>query len=568
MKIEKLNKLLASKYNGKVKAYEKDQTLYLEGELDNYQDIIDIGYLSVDKKRYLGVVNDIKYSKEEVEHIRIPNIKTTKLDNKHVDVLVIGAGISGCSIARELSKYDLSILVVDKENDVAMQGSSRNDGQIHAGVDLKASCNKFKYLIKANPMYEQLSKELGIKFNRCGQYVFFKEGWLRPFVFGLCVVKSIQGVPSYIISKKHIKEKFPNINDDIKFAMCNPRAGVLSPYKYTIAYAENAIENGAEFSLNTYVESMNIVDDKIESVVTNQGVIYPRVVINAAGVFADKIAKMANDQHFTIHPRKGTELILDKKVKDITSSIMAVKSIKDFGAHTKGGGIVRTIDENILLGPDAVEQTFREDYSTNLSNVEALIKKHQASTSLLNKGAVITYFSGIRASTYEEEYYIHSGINTKNIVNCAGIQSPGLTTAPSVAIDIVKMTIDILGDVKENKTFNPYRKTHPILNDLSYEQRDELIKQNPDYGVMVCRCEEISKQEIIDCLESSLTPPTIDAIKRRVRPGMGRCQGSFCQGVVAKIISKQRNIPLEDVVKGTMDSKITYGSNKGSGKRG
>jgi len=563
MDLKKLNNILGKKFSGSVKATIENGCVLLTGKVKTYQDKLDAGFLAVDKKRYIGVLNDIENEDKIEEKIRIPSINDKALDNKKVDVLVIGGGVSGASILRELTKYNLSCLLVEKENDLAMHASSRNNGEVHPGVDLSPGTMKHDLVLKGNAAYDQIAKELSVPFKRIGQFALFDQAWLYPIIAILAKIRTKQGCPTQVVGKKFIYEKDPTYNKGHLFALYNPQAGLVCPYELTIAYGENAIENGAEISLNTYVTGMKLKDNEIISVSTNRGIIYPKIVINAAGVFAEEIAKMANDRYFSIHPRKGTILILDKKAGFLTNTTSAVKKVMAHENHSKGGGLSRSCDLNVLVGPSAWEQQYKEDFSTRSNDVDQIVNKHKQTNESLNKGQVITYFAGIRASTYEEDFYIHEGRNTKNIYHVAGIQSPGLTTAPVVAKDVSFAVAKMLGKENDlNKTYNPYRKVKPVLNNLSYEERDKLIKQNKDYGIIICRCEEISKGEIIDQLRNPLTPPTIDAIKRRCRPGMGRCQGGFCMPLVANIICEERNLTYDQVMKNSLDSKISYGPSK------
>lgn len=347
-------------------------------------------------------------------------------------------------------------------------------------------------------------------------------------------------------------------------------AGSVCPYGLTIAYAENAVQNGAEVALNTAVLSMDVKDGKIRSVLTNRGRIYPEIVINAAGVFAEDVAEMAGDRFYSIHPRRGTNAILDKKAGKLMGGIASWKTLKKTSGHTKGGGIVHTAHDNLLVGPDAVETYEKENFATQASSIENNFKKQQGTVKELSQRDIITYFTGVRAPAFEEDFVIERGRKTKNLIHCAGIQSPGLTTAPAVAKDVAKMAAKMVSashPVKKNESYNPYRKGVPRLREMSPEQRNKLIQKRPDYGVMICRCEEISKGEIVDALCSPLPVYTVDGVKKRVRPGMGRCQGGFCMPLVAEIISEVTGQPLEKVKKSGGDSYLLFGKTKaGDGK--
>ena len=233
--------------------------------------------------------------------------------------------------------------------------------------------------------------------------------------------------------------------------------------------------------------------------------------------------------------------------------------------HSKGGGILHTAHGNLLVGPDAVETFEKENVETRSQSIDAVFAKQERTMPTLNRGDIITYFTGVRAPTFEEDFIIEKGRKTGNIIHCAGIQSPGLTTAPAVALDIEKMAVEELRKtraVEPNGDYNPIRRGVPVLREMPDEERSELIRQNPDYGVIVCRCEEVSRGEILDALRAPICVPTVDGVKKRVRPGMGRCQGGFCSPLVAKIIAEFLDVPLDQVKKSAPEANITFGRTK------
>lgn len=556
-----------------VKVEEYRGCVRLTGELDNWADIYRCGRAAVCKKS-LGVLNDIKLKGFHEEPKR-PTLQDDAVDGQTPDVLVIGGGIVGCAVARELTRLDVSVLLVEKCNDVACGASSRNDGCIHPGIDLKKGQQKLKYVLAGNKAYTALAEELGLQLKRWAQTFIFSTKWENAIIPPLYKFRAkqlgVEGVRH--LTPKQLKEIEPNPPRWATGAMYMATAGMVSPYKTTIALIDNAIENGAKVSLNTYVKGMKVENCKIVSVDTNRGTIYPKVVVNCAGIYSDVIADMAGDRTFTIHPRKGTDIILDKKRVGYALSSYARSYFaplppearpdnKEQVGHTKGGGVMRTVDGNILVGPDAHEVPSREDYSTSMQDIDNIIKKQKLAQPMLNKGDVITYFSGTRAATYEEDFVVRRGIFTSNIYEAAGIQSPGITAAPAIACDIRDWVKQDLG-AKDNKSFNPVYKHTPRLADQPDSVREEYIERNSDYGEIICRCEEVSKGEIIDALNSPLKVATIDGIKRRVRPGMGRCQGGFCSPLVAKIIAEHEGVEIEDVLKGDEGSVIVYGNTKG-----
>ena len=556
-----------------VKVEEYRGCVRLTGELDNWADIYRCGRAAVCKKS-LGVLNDIKLKGFHEEPKR-PTLQDDAVDGQTPDVLVIGGGIVGCAVARELTRLDVSVLLVEKCNDVACGASSRNDGCIHPGIDLHRGQQKLKYVLAGNKAYTALAEELGLQLKRWAQTFIFSTKWENAIIPPLYKLRAkqlgVEGVRH--LTPKQLKEIEPNPPRWATGAMYMATAGMVSPYKTTIALIDNAIENGAKVSLNTYVKGMKVENGKIVSVDTNRGTVYPKAVVNCAGIYSDVIADMAGDRTFTIHPRKGTDIILDKKRVGYALSSYARSYFaplppearpdnKEQVGHTKGGGVMRTVDGNILVGPDAHEVPSREDYSTSMQDIDNIIKKQKLAQPMLNKGDIITYFSGTRAATYEEDFVVRRGIFTSNIYEAAGIQSPGITAAPAIACDIRDWVKQDLG-AKDNKSFNPVYKHTPRLADQPDSVREEYIERNSDYGEIICRCEEVSKGEIIDALNSPLKVATIDGIKRRVRPGMGRCQGGFCSPLVAKIIAEHEGVEIEDVLKGDEGSVIVYGNTKG-----
>ncbi|MGB4984963.1 MAG: FAD-dependent oxidoreductase, partial [Erysipelotrichaceae bacterium] len=297
---KKLNKFFPQQINVEI----KDNKIILEGELNSWAEVVQAGKICATKYSKIHVVNHIKVKGLEFPKMRIPNIQNNELENSQPDVLIIGGGINGCAILRELSRYQLNLLLIEKESDVALAASGRNDGEIHPGVDLGKGSLKQKYVVQGNRMYDQISKELDVPFKRVGQYVAVDKkykpllkilAWQRKYI---CKVDDTK-----VLSGEEVHKLEPALKYENRVFLANPMAGSVCPYGLTIAYAENAITNGAKISLNTAALSIETNDHKIISVTTNKGTIYPKYVINCAGVYSDEIAKMANDEFFTIHPR-------------------------------------------------------------------------------------------------------------------------------------------------------------------------------------------------------------------------------------------------------------------------
>ena len=569
--IARTNQQLRERFGGRYSVRAEREHLVLEGESGDWQEIVEAGFLAAKaaKHKIQGcLVNDVKFTGQAPAPMRVPGVEDQALEGARPDVLVIGGGVVGCAIARELTRWKLDVLLAEKECDVALQTSSRNDGMVHPGLDLSKSKLKYWYNKRGNAVYDQVCGELQVPFTREGQYLCFPKKVPTALLYVTKLYWRYLGVPNKVLGKKALFSILPNLNPDLKCGLYFPTAGCVCPYNLTIAYAENAIQNGAKVSLDTAVLGMEVEGNQAKAVRTNRGTVYPKVVVNAAGVFAEDVAAMAGDRFFSIHPRRGTNSILDKKAGPIArynASTLLTGHAK--GAHTKGGGVIRTVHNNLLLGPDAVETPEKEDFATERASIKTVFDKQQKTSDQLSQGQIITYFTGVRAATFEEDFLIRKGLYTGNIIHAAGIQSPGLTAAPAIAEDIAKLVLEQI-DAAPNENFDPVRPAIVNAAELPEAERDALIAEDPDYGVILCRCEQVSRGEILAALRRPLPCNSVDGVKRRVRAGMGRCQGGFCGPLVAQIIAKERGIPLEQVRKSGAGSEILFGSTKGGGAHG
>ncbi len=578
-KIEKIHAL-----NPDISVTEEKGCIVLRGEVDDWNTVVKAGRIAVDKK-YYGVINDIRLKGFE-QKVWLPTENDDLYDGAKPDVLIIGAGLVGCATARELARYNLSVMVVEKGADVAAGQSSRNGGAVHVGINYSPNSQKHIYNHKGNEMYTQLALDLDVPFERKGHLLLIAKKW-EQVIPRLLVLNSkrlnIDGVK--YVNRKELLKIEPYAPDWAIGALFMPTGGFTSPYKMCVALAENAAQNGAKICLNTCVTGMEVNDKKIVAVTTNRGTIYPRIVVNAAGVYTDVIADMAGDRTFTVHPRKGTDIILDKKVgkyintTEVKSPVTVlsdeklsltkrIKMIKFALSHentSKGIAVIHTVDKNMIIGPNVLETPDREDTTTDKATMDFIIKEQMQVAQQIKPSDVIAYFSGVRSPTYEEDFQVRRGIFCENILEAAGIQSPGATAAPAIALDLSKWAVEYLeksGKVEKNEGFNPVRPHKPHPKDMSEEERDALIKRNPDYGQIVCRCEEISKGEILDCLDGPLPVYTLDAVKRRCRPGMGRCQGGFCSPQVIRILADKKGVSPEQIKKSTAKSVILLDKTK------
>ena len=571
--LDRINKKLWGTFGNRVRAVEANDCVVLEGELENWDDLVRAGLMAAPrgrwKRRYAGLVNRIRFGGAGIEPMTVPDLRDTALEGRRPDVLVIGGGVTGCAIARELSRYRLDILLIEKEHDLAMHASSRNDGMVHPGLDLRRGTKKYNYNLRGNRMYDQVTRELGVPFERTGQYLCFSNPLFKPLLYLSLLYWKWMKIPgAMVIGKRELHRREPGLKGNLSAALFFPSAGAVCPFNLTIACGENAVQNGARISLDTAALDMKVEGGRITEVTTNRGRLYPRVVVNAAGVFADTVAAMAGDQFYSIHPRRGTNSILDKKYTGIVArTIVSKMGTSSTKSHTKGGGIIRTAHGNLLVGPDAVETWERENFATGRSSVEGVFRKFEDTSPLLNQGQIIACFTGVRAATYEEDFVVCGGRRTANLVHAAGIQSPGLTAAPAIGQDAARLAREILGAMtgqrpEPNPDFDPVCRPIPHTAAMDDAGRQALIAENPDYGIILCRCEEVSRGEILDSLRRPVPCDTLDGVKRRVRPGSGRCQGGFCGPLILRLIAGEKCVPFEAVTKSGPGSPVLWGPNK------
>lgn len=460
------------------------------------------------------------------------------------DVVITGAGVCGCSIARELSRYELSILVIDRESDVCEGTSKANSGIIHAGFDARPGSLKALLNVRGNRMMTALSKELDIPFRRTGAMVIAFGEDDMPVLRTLKENGNKNGVKGHrLISRAEALEFEPGLSDDVYAALHAPSSGIVCPFEMTLAFAENAYANGAGFCLSTEVLGIEKAGDLFE-IRTSRGSVRAKCVVNAAGVYADRIHNMVCEPSFRIVARKGEYMLLDKSAGDSVSHTIFQIPTK----MGKGVLVTPTVHGNLLIGPTACDIEDREDLSTTGEGLAVVRAKSGRSIRDIPYSKVITSFSGLRATPDGGDFIIREDDKVKGFVDVAGIESPGLSSAPAIGPYTAEIVCGIL-DPAEKKDFDPFRKGIPRLASMEPSERAALIEARPDYGQIVCRCEEISEGEIRDSINRPLGATTLDGVKRRVRAGMGRCQGGFCSPKVMDLIAEERGISLGEVRK-------------------
>ena len=517
---------------------------------------------------------------EKALRVRYQKNKVKKERWKMYDVIIIGAGVSGAAAARELSRYNAKVCVIEKEEDVCCGTSKANSAIVHAGYDAKEGSLMAKLNVRGNALMEQLSKDLDFPFKRIGSLVVCKDEEDMPNLKALYDRGVVNGVPGLrILSKEEVHEMEQNLEDDICAALYAPSAGIVCPFNLNIALAENANVNGVEFKFNTQVEGIEkkengflihtnkgdfdteVTDLKksgdIWEVHTNQGVFETKYVVNAAGVYADKFHNMVSEKKIHITPRRGDYCLLDKSAgSHVSHTVFALP-----GKYGKGILISPTVHGNLLLGPTAIDIEDKEGTNTTREGLDQVIAGANLNVKNIPMRQVITSFAGLRAHEDGHEFIIEEVADAKGFIDCAGIESPGLTSSPAIG----EMVADLLKEkmhLEEKKDFIATRKGVLNPNTLSKEERAALIKEKPEYGNIICRCEMITEGEILDAIHRPLGARSLDGVKRRTRAGMGRCQSGFCSPKVMEILEREVPMQVDQIGKNGIGSEFIVGENK------
>lgn len=494
---------------------------------------------------------------EKALRVRYQKNKVKKERWKMYDVIIIGAGVSGAAAARELSRYNAKVCVIEKEEDVCCGTSKANSAIVHAGYDAKEGSLMAKLNVRGNALMEQLSKDLDFPFKRIGSLVVCKDEEDMPNLKALYDRGVANGVPGLcILSKEEVHEMEPNLADDIYAALYAPSAGIVCPFHLNIALAENANANGVEFKFDTEVTDLKKTGE-IWEVHTNQGVFETKYVVNAAGVYADKFHNMVSEKKIHITPRRGDYCLLDKSAGNhVSHTIFALP-----GKYGKGILITPTVHGNLLLGPTAIDIEDKEGTNTTREGLDQVIAGANLNVKNIPMRQVITSFAGLRAHEDGHEFIIEEAEDAKGFIDCAGIESPGLTSSPAIG-EMVAGLLKEKMHLEEKKDFIATRKGILNPNTLSKEERVALIKEKPEYGNIICRCEMITEGEIIDAIRRPLGAKSLDGVKRRTRAGMGRCQAGFCSPRTMEILARERGVSQSEITKSGGNSKIIVGTNK------
>lgn len=465
------------------------------------------------------------------------------------DAVVIGAGVTGSAIARELSRRQGSFLVVERAGDVCEGTSKANSAIVHAGFDAEPGTMKAKMNVWGNEMMTALSKELDIPLKRVGAFVVCLNEEDKPKLQELYdrgIANGVKGL--HILTGEEARKREPNLSDKVCAALFAETSGIVCPFELTLGMAESAAKNGVEFRFSTTVEKL----EKTEGgwlLHTDRGTLEARAVINAAGVYADFFHNQVCENKLHITARKGEYCLLDKTAgSHVSSTIFQLP-----GKYGKGVLVSPTVHGNLLVGPTAVDIEGKEDTATTAAGLQDLQEKSGLAVKNVPLRQVITSFMGLRAHEDGDDFIL--GETAEGFFDAAGIESPGLTSAPAIGAYLAQKVADKLG-LPENPNFDPIRTGVPRLHEMDARQRAEKIKENPAYGNIICRCEEVSEGEIVDAIHGILGARTLDGVKRRTRAGMGRCQSGFCSPRVMELLCRELGLTLDEVRKNGPGSRI------------
>ena len=472
------------------------------------------------------------------------------------DIAIIGAGVVGGMIARELSFYNLSVCLIEKENDVATGATKANSAIVHAGFDAKVGTLKAKLNVKGSKMMPQVAKDLGVKYINNGSLVVGFNEEDETTLKELLSRGNTNGVEGLrLLDRSEILNIEPNIGKDVTCALYAPTGAIICPYDLAVAAIGNAMDNGAELKCSfevTEIEDMGdyyVIKSKNEQILS-------KYVVNCAGVYSDKIAGLVGDSSFNVHPRRGEYVLLDKESGNIVSHTIFVTPSK----MGKGILVSPTVDGNLLLGPTAVDIEDKSDKSTSCEFFSSIYDIAERSVCGIPKNKTITSFCGLRSVGSTGDFIINSP--KPRYVNAAGIESPGLSASPAIA----EYVCSLLGEIGLSlvKKENPIatRKSMHAFRDASIEEKNKMIKENPSYGKIICRCENVTEGEILDAIHTQPRATDLDGVKRRTRSQMGRCQGGFCSPYIIELLSRELKLPYEEITKFGGQSYVVTGKTK------
>ncbi len=472
------------------------------------------------------------------------------------DVAVIGAGVIGGMIARKLAAYNLGIVVIEKKHDVATGATAANSAIVHAGFDAKEGSLKAKLNVKGSEMMAKVCEELGVKYRNNGSLVIGfgeeDEATLKT-LYERGVKNGVKNLK--LLSAAELQALEPNISKNATCALHAPTGSIVCPYELTFAAIGNAMDNGAELMLDSEVTAIR--EENGHYVITaGNATVEACYIVNAAGLYTDTIAGMVGDKSFTVHPRRGEYVLLDKEMGTLVSHTI-FRTPSKMG---KGILVSPTVDGNLLTGPTSVDMEDKEDKSTTPEGLGRVMKEAGENVEGIRFGATITSFCGLRAVGSTGDFIIN--IPRHGFVNVAGIESPGLSSAPAIAEYVADL---LAGDglkLEPKAGYNPRREAMHAFREMSMDEKNAVIAKDPAYGRVICRCETVTEGEILHAIRTNPKPRDLDGVKRRTRAQMGRCQGGFCSPYIVEMLAKEMNVPYEAVTKFGGNSVVNFGRTK------
>ena len=465
------------------------------------------------------------------------------------DVIVIGAGVVGGLVARELTKYQIKVAIVEKGSDVSLGATRANSAIVHAGFDAKEGSLKAKLNVEGSKMMENVAAELGVKYKKNGSLVVGFNDEDRAALEELLargVKNEVEGLK--ILERDEILAIEPNIGAGVTVALHAPTGAIICPYELCMAAVGNAMDNGAELYLDFEVNSIEKTEGGYK-VSSSDKTLEAKYVINCAGVNSDDIARMVGDDSFYITARRGEYMLLDRECGNLVSHTI----FRCPSAMGKGILVSPTVDGNLLLGPTAENLDNKTDVSTTADGLSKVRVQANEQVANINMGKVITSFAGLRATGSTGDFVINE---RDGFVNCAGVESPGLSASPAIAIYVANLLKDAGLTMEENPEFCGKRKPMHYFTELSIDEKNEIIKEHPEYAHIICRCEMVTEGDVVNAIKRPIPAHTIDMVKRRTRAGMGRCQGNYCRARIAELIAEEYNIQLTDVKKFSSNSNL------------
>jgi len=469
-------------------------------------------------------------------------------------VAIIGGGVVGGMIARTLSAYQLRVCILEKAHDVAAGASSANSAIVHAGFDAKEGSLKAKLNVRGSLLMEGVCRELGVKYRNNGSLVIGFHEEDRKVLEDLLRRGNANGVQGLrILEREELFSLEPNLSRDVLCALHAPTGSIVCPYELTIASIGNAMDNGADLKLDFEACAIEDTGDRYTVRAKSGDEIEAEYVINAAGIYSDAIARMVGDDSFTVHARRGEYILLDKEC----GSMLSHTVFRTPSKMGKGILVSPTVDGNLITGPTSVDIEDKEDHATTAEGLASVIQQSNENTVGVPFGKSITSFCGLRAVGSTGDFIINSP--RPRFVNVAGIESPGLSSAPAIAEYVLELLQSIGLKTEKNPNFNPHRAAMHAFREASIEEKNAIIQKDPSYGHIICRCETVSEGEILNAIRQNPRPRDLDGVKRRTRAQMGRCQGGFCSPYIVELLAEELGIPYEEVTKFGGDSRINLG---------